>query len=223
MLIRALDKSLAKALLAGLFLVLWAFNVTSIEAQSGRRPNPLPPAPIATPTPEPTPQEKPKPEIKPDYTIKVVSFLQSGLYQYFAYPENMPRWVVERLRSSKSLEVEYQSSANRKEAVEMAKNSTEAFVLLVELESDPFASASSASGSVWINFYVYTPGTGKTKQWGRSELKPELLNNNRRILSTNRNCSPTNNADYLLWQASFEVAERVMSGFNVPATPYVCK
>jgi hypothetical protein len=227
--IRKLDKRLINVVLIGLVSVLLLVSVNSISAQSGRR---VPKGTLPTPTPAPEPEETPKPapkaEIKPEYTIKVVSYLPLSLNQEFPYPENMPRWVVERLRSSKLLEVEYQSSANRKEAIEMAKDSEQAFVLLVELDENSFGDPQSRrtkaeSGNIWINFYLYTPVTGKVKQQGRAMFRPELLNNNRQILSTNRNCYPPNNSDYLLREASFEVAERILSGFNLSVPPFVCK
>jgi hypothetical protein len=114
-----------------------------------------------------------------------------------------------------------------KKAAEMAKNSTNSFVLLVELSEDSFASPTLGNttvtqGAFWIDFSLYSPTTGKSKLRGRADLRPELLRET--IGSRSRRaCFPLmNNNDYLLLEAGYEVAERAMNGINLIVPPLKC-
>lgn len=209
--------------------VLFSVSSIYVNAQSGRRvPNPPPPV-KPEPTPEPTPTPKPKEDIKPEYSMIVVSNIRGSMNtnSTFRKPENTYSWVLERLRSSSHLEVMYGGESNMKKAVEMAKGSVNSYVLLVELAEDSFANptlgnTTIAQGAFWIDFTLYSPTTGKSKLRGRADLRPELLrgtigNRGRRY------CFPelTNN-DYLLLEASYEVAERTMNGLNLLFPAFKC-
>jgi hypothetical protein len=135
---------------------------------------------------------------------------------------------MERLLYSSLLEVQYGGESNNKKASEKAKTSDEFYVLLVELAQDPFASPTTGRNkvtrdSVWIDFSLFSPTTGKIKSRGRSELRPELLSGSMGNRNSRRYCfSNLTNDDYLLLEASYEVAERVMSGFSLPVPPIKC-
>lgn len=199
-----------------------------VKAQSGRRvKNPPPVKEETQPEPTSSPTPKPKEEIKPEYSIIVVSNNSTSMNSMSFHPENMYGWVLERLRSSSLLEVRYGGDSSNKKATEMAKNSENSYVLLVELSEDRFASptignSTVSQGQVWIDFSLFSPTTGKVKLRGRAELRPELLRGS--ILSRGRRvCFPlmTDN-DYLLLEASYEVAERTMNGFNLLVSPVKC-
>lgn len=202
------------------------FSADYSNAQSGRRqPKVKSPAPVETPVPEPTPQQKEKLPVKPEFSLKVLNNTSQTLNLRFAFPEKMSRWVVDRLSNSSLLEVESGGEATMKEAQELAKKNEEAFIVLVELGENPFNNSTmSGSREVWIDFTVLTPGTGKVKQRGRSYLKPELLSRNRGVLNRTISCNPSlTDEEYLLWQASFETAERIMNVFNLPVPPLECR
>lgn len=205
------------------------FTADTADAQAGRKmPKVKSPAPVETPVPEPTPKLQVKTPVKPEFSLKVVSNTSRTFNMRLTYPENVPRWVVERLKNSSLLEVEMGGAATMKEAQEMAKNVTDTFIILVELDENPFnnpqmGGTRTASREIWIDFTVLTPGTGKVKQKGRSYLKPELMGRNRGVLSRTISCYPSlTNEEYLLWEASFEAAERIMTAFNLPVPPLEC-
>lgn len=207
--------------------VLFSVSSIYVKAQSGRRvPNP-PPSVKTEPTPDPSPTPKPKEDIKPEYSMIVVSSVRISPSSTFRNPENTYSWVLERLRISSNLEVMYGGESNMKKANEMAKGSANSYVLLVELSEDSFASPTMGNttitqGAFWIDFTLYSPTTGKSKLRGRADLRPELL---RGTLGNRgrRACFPlmTNN-DYLLLEASYEVAERAMNGINLIVPPFKC-
>jgi len=202
----------------------------SADAQSGRKTQTRnqTPQPAATPVPEPAPKPEIREPAKPEFSFTVVSNIPQSLYMQFPFPEKMPRWVVERLSSSSLLTVKPGESVNRKQAVELAKSSTETFIVLVELNEDVFAnplpgSTKAGNGNVWIDFYVYTPGSAKIKQKGRAFLKPELLRSRGGVLNRDSLCGANlSREDYLLWEASIEAAERILAGFNLPVPPLKC-
>ena len=215
----------------GLFIcLLFSVSLISINAQSGRRvPNP-PPAPKPEVTPEPTPTPKPKEEIKPEYSIIVVSSIRSSMNSnsVFRNPENAYSWVLERMRSSSHLEAHYGGESTMKKATEMAKNSTDSYVLLVELSEDSFArptigNTTIAQGAFWLDFSLFSPVTGKSKMRGRADLRPELLRGTIGNRSRRYCFSMMTDNEYLLLEASYEVAERTMSGLNLLFPSFKCK
>jgi hypothetical protein len=208
-------------------LLVFIFFAADSAAQSGRRtPKVKSPAPVETPTPAPTP--KSKPPVKPEFSLKVVGNISQALYTQFAFPEKMQRWVIERLENSPLLQAVAGESANLKEAQKMAKESIETFIVLVELQENPFGitgsvNAKARNGDIWIDFYVLTPETGKIKQKGRAYLTPAPFGGNAGILNRRVACYPNlRNEEYILLAASYEAAERIIAGFNLPVPPVEC-
>jgi hypothetical protein len=67
---------------------------------------------------------------------------------------------------------------NRKEAIDLAKKSSDTYVVWFELEVDMAYSDRSGIGAVppqylMVRFEVYTPTTGKTKTSGRVYQRPQ--------------------------------------------------
>lgn len=203
--------------LAGALLI---FASNSLMGQAGRRVQ----KPAATPTPataEPTPT--PKPIAKPQLTLKVVSDPAMTTYLVFPFPEHMQAWVIDSLKTSPLLDVTAGATANRSEAVRLAKAETEIFLVWVQLEDSQLPDGRNAgnragSGEVWINYSIISPGTGKTKTFGRvvlSQAAPRAGS-----ASVLRTCYPTVRGDeYLLLQGSLEVATRIFDSFDVPLPP----
>ena len=85
------------------------------------------------------------------------------------------------VRLSKSGSVTATGSANemnRKEAIDLAKASSDTYVVWFELESDRSYSDRGGMGSVppqylMVRFEVYTPTTGKTKTGGNVYQRPQ--------------------------------------------------
>lgn len=213
-----------KSFLFGLFAcLLFSASLISANAQSGRRVlNPPPVKAEPTPEPSPTPAPKPKEDIKPEYSIIVVSNVRGSMNTTttFRNPENTYSWVLDRMRSSAHLGVQYGGEATMKKATEMAKNSTDSYVLLVELSEDSFASPSVGNrtvsqGAFWIDFSLFSPTTGKAKMRGRADLRPELLRGTIGNRSRRYCFSTLTDNDYLLLEASYEAAERTMNGLNI--------
>jgi len=205
-----------RAALAGALLI---FASNSLLAQAGRRVQ----KPVATPTPSSEPTPSPKPIAKPKLTLKVVSDPAITTYLIFPFPEHMQAWVIDRLKKSPLLAVTEGARANRSEAVRLAKEEKETFIVWVELEDSQLGKAENAgqrasSAEVWINYSVISPGTGKTKTFGRvvlSQAAPRAGSAN--VL---RGCYPTARGDeYLLLQGSLEVATRIFESFDIPVPP----
>lgn len=201
--------------------LLFSVGLISVNAQSGRRVlNPPPVKAEPTPEPTPTPAPKPKEDIKPEYSIIVVSNVRSSMNMSFRNPENTYSWVLDRMRSSTHLAVQYGGESNMKKASEMAKNSTDSYVLLVELSEDSFSSPSVGNrtvtqGQYWLDFSLFSPTTGKSRMRGRADLRPELLRGTIGGRSRRYCFSTLTDNDYLLLEASYEVAERTMGGLNI--------
>lgn len=197
-----------------------------VAAQSGRRNAPpvnLPPVVPEKPEPTPTPQSAPPKPVKAEYFFRVMSDISPSLHSEFAFPEQMPRWVVERLRSSPFFDVDFgETNATRKKAIDAAKESEKTYIVFLELEENQFA-GSSAQGEVWINYYVFSPVTGKSFLNGRVTLYDQGRSVGVLGQSRQQACYPTvRGRDYLLLTASLETAERIMGKFNV-AIPPVCR
>jgi hypothetical protein len=214
-----------KALAAAGLLIFLSAGIA--QAQSGRRPVPKPKTTVeeTAPPPEPKPAPQPKPTIKPDYSLIVVSYVSLDSYRRFAFPDRMHRWVADRLKSSPLLEVQIGSAKNRREARDLAKNSSDAYVVYLELNADPFGAASAdniSNSDVWIDFTVMSPGTGKIKQSGRAYSNRNYAGRGG-ILNERRLCYPdVGGRDYYLLEASWEAAERIMSGFKLPIPAMNC-
>lgn len=199
------------------------FAANASMGQAGRRP-PRRVEASPTPTPEPTPQAKPP--AKAQFSLKVVSDIPLTVHMLFPFPERMQTWTVDRLKKSPILDVTAGAPANRHEAVQLARTETEAFIVWLQLEDNPLGRAENvgrrpASGEVWINYSVLSPGTGKAKYSGRVVLIQTSTGGvgSGRVLNP---CYPSvRGDDYLLLQASLEVAARILHSLDVPV-PSVC-
>ena len=192
-------------------------TAAGVMGQSGRsvpKPAPTAPAPATTPTPA----AKPRPT--PMYSVKVISDIQQDAYFAFPKPEYMHTWALERLRKTPLLNVLDGGFDNRRDAIKKAREETETYVVLLQLElpAGGVAASAPAAGLVRISLSVLSPGTGKIKysKWValnkqmRSGIPPSILKTCHTGIFGN---------DYLLLEASIEAAEYVMSSFSIPIPP----
>lgn len=207
----------ANVVFVGIAIIVAA--AVGVGGQSGRS-IPKRPQAVQVATPEPTPLAKPKPT--PLVSVKVISDIQANAYYAFPKPEFMHEWALERLKRSPLLNVSDGGFANRRDAIKQAEKETEAYVVMLQLEDDPFGRADiagrPAAGQVWIFVSVLSPRTGKTKDTKRITLNKELRSGlPPSIVRTCRTGIFGN--DYLLLEASLEAAEYVMSSFGIPIPP----
>lgn len=188
----------------------------SLNAQSGRK-LPKGSPPVAAPTPEPEIVTTPKIPPKPDFLIKFVSDIPRAGPTGFISPERLHTWTVERLRRSTLLDVRDSGSLNRRDAIKLAKEQTESFVVLIELHNDIFSGSNARASTVVLT--IYNPGTGKVKQTRSLSIGQ---NSTRLPGSTNvlYSCYPGVYGDQLLLlEASIEAADTIFRSFNVPLPP----
>ncbi|HQZ96088.1 MAG TPA: hypothetical protein PLP21_07190 [Pyrinomonadaceae bacterium] len=190
-----------------------------LVAQSGRRlPKGSPPIVTPTPTPELVQQSKPPPQ--PDFILKVYSDIELGSTFGLPMPERMQRWAVERLKKTPLLDVRDAGLVNRRDAIKQAKVETAAYVVLLELEADPFVPyGTNAVRAMQLHLTVYHPVTAKVKfkrtlAIGQNSTR---LPGTRTVLQA---CNPgLYGNELLLLEASIEAADSVMNTFNVPLPP----
>jgi len=196
------------------FLLLAA--VLTVTAQSGRS---IKKTPTPQPTPEPTvpqamPTPTPKPKVEPEFKFKVVADIPLTVFQDFSRPEDILRWVVQRLESSALVEVKSSVSGSQKKAKEIAAAAaTDEYVIFIQLNVNSTFSgggARTSEGDVWVEYSVLLPQTGKNKLRDRVFLRSGSVSQSRRT------CYPSlRYADYMLLQASIEVADNILAKFNL--------
>lgn len=198
-------------------------TAASVPAQSGRHLPKGSPS-VATPTPVPEPvvmQVKPPP--KPDFILKVYSSIALGNTFGLLSPERMHKWAVERLRKTPLLDIRDIGEVTRRDAINQAKLETEAYVVLLELESDPFVSyGTNAVRAMQLHLTVYHPVSAKVK----FKRTLSLGQNSTRLPGSStvlQACNPgVYGNELLLLEASLEAADSVMNAFRVPLPP-LCK
>ena len=214
--------------MACVLLVILAAHVA--QAQSGRRADKRgasPPVPVSVETPAPA-KPQPKKPTEPQTSLLVVLDMAQSLDMAFHFPERIQTWIAKRLSDSSALAVTEGGKDNRKEAITRAKNSTDTFVIWVQLEEGYYSVDQRSDSSrpnmenFRINYAIYTPVTGKAKDSG-----VVYLNYRQSIVDLGRirneaTCYPNvRGNEYVLLQASLEVARRIINKFDLPIPP-VC-
>jgi hypothetical protein len=210
-------------IVASLLLLLLAAG--GVLAQSGRRAaKPASPSP-PTPTPQPEPTPTTKTPTQPQISLLILSDISQNINFAIASPERIARWVGKRLRDSSVLAVAEGESASRKDAINRAKAAKEGYIIFLQI--DQMGYFTNAPGSprpdfdnMRINYYLLEPVTGKAKSSGVVYMKERTS-----IIGIGRGqglpvCYPgVNRDDYILIQASLEVASRIMNALSVSAGP----
>lgn len=201
------------------FCALFALGAAGLAGgQSGRRvpkkPESPDPRPSAQPEPPVAPAE-PKDE-KPRTPILVVKNLP------FAGTSAMPSNIVmdgfmERMQNSNAVKVRPGRDMNRKEASDYAKSSGDTYVVLIQLDLDPAYSSRDRMGyvdpsSLYVDYVVFTPGTGKTKSSGHVYQRRGAAGRSPLPGPTPRT---TAGAEYSLRYAGRETADRVLDALGL--------
>lgn len=142
------------------------------QAQSGRRP------PKQPKSPDPLPPKQDEPPIKqpsdkpsnPHIPVRVIWHLPN-IGTPTIYSQIVEDGCVERLSRSDLVKATRGAELNRKEASDIAKASTDTYVLWFELDVDAIDGGRYPVGSVppqylYVNYVVFTPVTGKSRTSG---------------------------------------------------------
>jgi hypothetical protein len=156
------------------FCALFVLTAVSlVEGQSGRRvpkkpdsPDPRPPAQSEPPVIQAEPKDE-----KPRIPVMVVKY-QSLIGSSSMYSNDVAEGCMRKLQGSTMLKVRAGKDMNRKEASDYAKASEDTYVVWIQLEVDSAYSRNSDGigyvnpYSLYVDFVLYTPGTGKSKTSG---------------------------------------------------------
>ncbi|MGA9768939.1 MAG: hypothetical protein WBV94_07860 [Blastocatellia bacterium] len=209
--------------IATLFLcALFLLNVATVaEGQSGRRvpkrpssPDPLPPAQSEPPVSPPSPSND-RVAIPVLIAMHLPDVGNSGIYARVVIDGFM-----ERTQKTAGIKVRTGKEMNRKEAIDAAKASKDTYVVWFQLQQDvvdtehPGVSVTGGNPlTLYVDYFIYEPGTGKTKASGHVYQRT-----NRGVggLPTPRS---TGVAEYSLRYAGVELAERMLDTLNLLTTP----
>jgi hypothetical protein len=186
--------------------------------QSGRRLPKLPPKPVeTTPPKEPTPEENQpaKPQNKEPLIPVIVAHQLPNIMSSHMLTNAVIEGCLERLQKSTGLRAQFGREMNRKEASDLAKASADTYVLWLQLESDSFYSDRSNTGrndvqSYYVNYVLYTPGTGKNRTQGH------VYQRQRGVLPIPRGGLA---GEYTLKLAGRDLADKVLNALNLPLPP----
>jgi hypothetical protein len=185
-------------------------------AQSGRRPPKQPTSPDPLPPKSEEPIKPPSEQNSgPKIPVKVVWQL-SNIGSSSIYSRTVQEACLERLSKSGSISPSAAADEmNRKQAIDIAKGSTETYVVWFELELDAQYQDRGGIGSVppqylTVRFEMYTPGTGKTKTGGHVYQRPQGPGG-----LPIPGPGTAGSAGYSLAYAGREMADRVMDALGV--------
>lgn len=206
-----------RLIVAALVFSFVIFSLSQSHAmQSGRKPAKRPESP------DPLPPKQEEPPVKaPEQDSKQIPVTVVWYLQYANSSSILARVVqsgcLDRLAKTRSVSATAGRDVNRKGASDMAKGST-TYVLWFELEPDivDTENARSSVGQVnaqylYVNYEVFTPGTGKRKASGHVYQRPRgPLNMPMPVPQTN---SP---AELTLRYAGMEMADRLLDVLSLP-------
>jgi hypothetical protein len=201
-----------------LCLCLLLFIGSIATAQSGRRLPKLPPKPVeTTPPKETTPEENQpaKPQSKEPLIPVIIAYELPNMMSSNYLTNAVIAGCLERLQKSPDLRPQFGREMNRKEAADLAKASADTYVLWIQLDSDSFYSDRSNTSrndtqSYYVNYVLYTPGTGKHRTQGR------VYQRQRGVLPIPRGGLA---GEYTLKLAGRDLADKVLNALNLPLPP----
>jgi hypothetical protein len=196
-------------------------------AQAGRRvqtPKNDPPVPKAAEPAAVVKKEQPEPE---QISLLVGSY-STPMRQLPGRAEDLLQGaVVQRLRDSKRLKLGVEESMSRGEAQKRAKESTESYILWLELRGngmdfDP-SGRNARTEDFYIQYAVLEPKTAKVKAQGTVHLRPTSSG---RIggIGIGRSLprcypQPSYAAEFAVMEAGIEAAERIMRALSLVVPP----
>ena len=196
-----------------------------VEGQSGRRIPKKPSSPDQLPTTQSEPPvESPQPkEKKPQISVLVVKYLPY-INSSNIYSDAVMEGCLKRLQESAMVKVRGGKEMNRKEASDYAKASEDTYVVWMQLQIDSTdTDRAGVSGvnpySLYVEYAIFTPGTGKTKATGHVYQRNRRVGGSPYPVPLPRT---TGAAEYSLRYAGEETADRVLDnlGFTLPSRRY---
>lgn len=201
-----------------LLCILFTMFITSLAlGQSGRRP------PQQPKSPDPLPQKQDEPPIKPpsdkpsipQIPVRVIWHLPN-IGTSTVYSQIVQDGCLQRLSKSDAVKALAGADMNRKEASDIAKASTDTYVLWFELDVDAI-DAGRTMGSVppqylYVNYVVFTPGTGKPRTSGHVYQRQRGPAGMPLPIPGPQTGS---SAEYSLQYAGREMADRLLDGLSV--------
>ena len=189
------------------------------QAQSGRRlPNrsDSPAAPPSTASTTPAEQPPPAKSDKPKQQLLVSKSMGANFSNY--YTDLVVRACLDRLKEGASTSVSLGHEMNRKQASDFAKNTTDTHVLLIEWDFNTVGNPQSDPSQTdsYIDYVVFTPGTGKIKTSGR--VHPGDYRNRPGVGGVGIPLPIPNSAmafEYMLKESGREIAQRVIDSLNI--------
>ena len=153
---------------ASLICVLMILCVAgSTQAQSGRRAKAITPAPVQRPA-EAEPAQ-PTPTTKPE-ARRVALFItfdeEGGGGVFIGNSQLVLRGFIERLKKNSTINHKIENRMDRKEASDLAKSQTEAYVVWLQLDRQ-MTSSRVENNEIFVEYAVFPPGAGKSKTEGR--------------------------------------------------------
>ncbi|MEK6322604.1 MAG: hypothetical protein AABN33_13090 [Acidobacteriota bacterium] len=196
---------------------LLLLSVASVsQAQSGRRPPKQPTSPDPLPPKQDEPPSKPSTDQRAtsQIPVKVGWYLQS-MNTSSIYSRMVEDGCLDRLSQSGSVKASPTKELNRKQAIDLAKASTDTYVLWFALEVDVADTDRAGLGGVqaqylYVRYEVFTPATGKTKTSGRVYQRPRGPGGLPIPLPRT-----TGSAEYLLRSCGREMADRLLDTLSV--------
>ncbi len=221
--IRPGNRSTARVTASIFVCILLLLSAAPIsQAQSGRRPPKRPTSPDPLPPKSEEPPIKPPSEQNSTPKIPVKVVWQMSFNASNTYSQTVQEACLSRLGQSGSIQpTAAADEMNRKQAIDIAKASSDTYVLWFELEADSaYGGGGGGIGSVppqylTVRFEVYSPTTGKTKTSGHIYQRPQGPGG-LPIPGTGTYGS----AIYSLGYAGREMADRVLDNLGVARPPH---
>jgi len=200
-----------------LICALFILNTAVAEAQSGRRipkrpstSDPIPPKEADPPVVQPEEKKSDKPVIP----ITLTKHLDDIIYSSDVYLNIVMSGFLERCSKIKNIKVEPTGGdTNRKQASDAAKASPDRYVVWFALVSDTMSSSPQPdyayAAYLYIDFVVFTPGTGKTKTSGH------VYQRSRNVGPVNMPAPGRSTVEYSLRLAGMEMADRVLGTLDL--------
>ena len=195
-------------------LVVLAFCVLTVQAQSGRKQIKVAPAaPVPTPTPEPTPA--PKKEDKDSDLFFFIGVDRSDSFANlpYSYYDAVSAGCARKLREGSSAAVDVSGqSISRGEAIKKAKSGTDTYVVLLKLTYDSMA---RSYDDLSLEFVVFTPGTAKVAISGRSYMNAGRSAGGVVVGPTSRGPTSGLYREQLLKRAGEDAGERIIKSLHL--------
>jgi hypothetical protein len=196
-----------------IFIISFVLTLTALcagaMAQSGRRTTKPKPAPVAVPEATPSPTPQPAEPVKPTLTLVL------GMEPYRGRVFNdIVDSCVDRFDDNRLVKVVTTSGGmTRDDAVKRAKAETESYVVWLQLQIDLTSSEFEGAGELFLQYWVFAPGTAKLTTSGRTHPRPT---GSKRIL----NPRPSGTySDVELHRAAREAAEQILRALKHPLPP----